>query len=154
MSAPMRELLVKTASAGLLGAGVLGALRLATRPPKLPETIATHGAFCSRYPALAHALARFTTIEEAAALERACKSVARIAELERDMHPASMWKIARLAAGVEGELKSAISRALLRADTYADAMVCETDALPTVKSGLDAIIHNHLIDYESVCNIR
>lgn len=151
---PLRDLLARTATAGVLTTGALCALRAATRPPPLPECILSYGAFGRRYPALAQALVGFSRIGEPEAFDGACRAVAQIAELERNMDPSSMWKISRLAAQVEHALAQALARALVRPDTYVEAMYCQTDAMDAVKGCLDAIVHNHLFDYESVSSIR
>ena len=150
---PLRDLLARTATAGVLTTGALCALRAATRRRRCPVHPVVRR-LAGGYLALAQALVGFSRIGEPEAFDGACRAVAQIAELERNMDPSSMWKISRLAAQVEHGLAQALARALVRPDTYVEAMYCQTDAMDAVKGCLDAIVHNHLIDYESVSSIR
>lgn len=145
----MRKLAVKTAAVGLVSAGALGVLRHVTKPPPLPPQIAQHGAFVDKYPTLAHALVYFTELEEDEALQQACGVIAEIADAESDMNPGTMWRISRAIAKAERILEQAVARATRRSTTHRQAMVCDTDAIPSVRASLDAILHNHMMDYHA-----
>lgn len=145
----LRDLALKTAGASLVGAGLVAALRVATRPPPLPESISRFSTMAAKYPAIADNLVYFLELGDPGAVERACEILSEIAELDEQRQPFAMWKISRLSTRVDQLLGATVKRAMLRPDSYQAAVVCEADALGAVRNGLDAILHNHMVDYDS-----
>lgn len=142
----------KVAMQGALLAALGGAahlIRVATTPPLDPRVVAAHAALGSKHVALCATLTQLAALADDAGLAPLLHDVRTILDLDARGGAAAQWQIARLSAHVCRDAEALCTRALRRGDAadFAASVSASEEALPQLRTHLDNLLHNHLLDH-------
>lgn len=141
----IRTIVLQAGLLATLGAG-LKVLRTLTAPA-LHADVAAHTALVCGYPALALAVSQMAAAAPADAFEDLLSQVVHIVALDRGTDAASQWHISRLNDAVLSRAKHMcqLSSATASDDEYRQALFCQEDVVPRMRTALDDLLHNHLL---------
>ena len=128
--------------------GVAHLVRVATTPALDPRVVAVHPALGGKHAALCATLTQLATLTDGAGLQPLLQNVRAILELEAGGGAGAQWQIARLSTRVCRDAETLCKQAM-RHGSAADFMASVTaseEALPQLRTHLDNLLHNHLLD--------
>lgn len=135
---------------GTLFAGLGGTVYLVRRwttPPIDPRVIAAHPSLGDKHAALGATLSQLVSLEQPNA-SSLLDSIRKIIVLDTEGGPSAQWQISRLTSQACREAEDLCKRALRSTSTnFAMAVSVSDEAVTQLKTHLEDLLHNHLLDH-------